>query len=162
MSVDMFLKLEGINGESMDDKHKQAIQLQSFTFNIAQMGSGSHGGGSGSGKAEWADMIFSKNLDTSSPTLIEHCALGKHINKAQLFVRKSGVAGGQGDYYTITMTEVLVSSVTNTGSNASDLPLETLGLNYAKIQFEYKTQDDKGVLGKPVTAGWDLKAQKKV
>lgn len=162
MSVDMFLKLDGINGESMDAKHKQAIQLHSFSFGISQVGSGSFGGGSGSGKAEWADIHFTKNVDTSTPTLIEHCATGKHIAKAQLFVRKSGAAGGQGDYYTITMTEVIVSGVQNSGSSAADLPQESLSLNYAKIQFEYKTQDDKGVLGKPVTAGWDLKVQQKV
>ncbi|HBU09819.1 MAG TPA: hypothetical protein DEB30_03420, partial [Candidatus Peribacter riflensis] len=58
------------------------------------------------------------------------------------------------DYLVITLSDVMVSSFVQNG-DGSDVPAETLSFTYAKIEFEYRTQD-----GAVTKASWDLKANK--
>ena len=79
MAVDMFLKLEGIKGESKDDKHKDEIHIESFSWGVTQQGGFNVGGGGGAGKVNVHDISISKYLDKSSALLMSHCCTGKHI-----------------------------------------------------------------------------------
>ncbi len=158
MAVDMFLKLAGIDGESKDHAHSKEIQLDSFTFGVRQKGSANTGTGLGAGKAEWSEMTFVKSVDSATPQLIRKCSTGEHIDKAVLAVRR---AGADKDYYTITLTELIVSAIENSGGlSGESLLLETVSLHYAKIEFDYKAQDSKGALGGSIKAMYDLKANK--
>jgi type VI secretion system secreted protein Hcp len=152
--ADMFLKIDGIEGESLDDKHKSEIQLLSFSFGATQSGSAGVGTGSGAGKVHLQDLQFSKYLDKASPKLFDACCVGKHTPKVTLVCRKAG--GTQQEYLKYTLSEVLVSSVSHSGSGSELLPLETVSLNFSKIEMEYKPQDEKGQLGGVVKAGWDV------
>lgn len=158
--ADMFLKMDGVEGESLDDKHKNEIELLSFSFGATQPGSAGHGGGSGVGKVQVHDFQFSKYYDKASPKLFESCATGKHTAKVVLTCRKAG--GSQQEYLKVTLSEVIVSSIQDSGSGADSLPTESVTLNFSKIEVEYKPQDEKGNLGGVVKAGWDLSANKKV
>ena len=53
MAVDMFIKIDGIKGESADDKHKEEVDVLSWSWGMSQSGSAHMGGGAGAGKA-WA------------------------------------------------------------------------------------------------------------
>ena len=45
MSVDFFLKIDGIEGESQDKTHKNEIQLESWSWGQSNTGSMGAGGG---------------------------------------------------------------------------------------------------------------------
>lgn len=152
-ATDFFLVLDGIKGESADDKmkSKDAIDIESFSWGISNAGSFSSIGGGGSGKSSFSDLSFMKNVDKSSPALAQHCATGKHIKKATLHVRKAG--GGQKEYYTVTLEDILVSSFQASASNGSPVIMDSFSLNYAKIEWKYMVQDAKGAM----TAGGDFK-----
>ena len=154
MAVDMFLKLEGVKGESLDDKHKEEIEIHSFSFGVQQVGSSASGSGSGAGKASFQDIHFTKAADVASPVLLEKCATGKHIPSALLTVRKAG--GKQEDYYKIKLTDLLVSSLTNSGMG-NEAPIEQVSLNFSSIHFDYFPQKADGSLGGVSKGGWDLK-----
>jgi type VI secretion system secreted protein Hcp len=154
MASDIFLKLDGIKGESKDSKHGGEIDIDSFSFGIHQTGAMAVGGGGGAGKASFADLSVVKSADLSSPLLMMACAEGKHIASGLLTVRKAG--GQQEEFYKIKLTDILISSVTNTGAEGGN-PQENLSLNYAKIQFDYKEQTEKGTLSGNANFGWDLK-----
>src|SRR5262245_10475584 len=79
MAVDMFLKLEGVKGESKDHKHGGEIHIESFSWGMNQTGAHATGGGGGAGKVHVHDISFTKFVDKSSPTLMLFCAGGKHI-----------------------------------------------------------------------------------
>lgn len=158
--ADMFLKIDAIDGESLDHGHKNEIELLSFAFGATQPGSAGHGGGSGIGKVQVQDFHFSKYFDKASPKLFEACATGKHTPKVVLTCRKAG--GTQQEYLKITLSEVIVSSIQNSGSGGDSLPTESVTLNFSKIEIEYKPQDEKGGLGGVVKAGWDLTKNQKV
>ena len=55
--ADMFLKLDGIDGESQDSKHKNEIQLQGFSFGAVQPGSASLSGGAGVGQGANSRLV---------------------------------------------------------------------------------------------------------
>ena len=159
MAVDMFLKIEGIKGESHDDKHKDEIQIESFGFGVAQHGGATHGGGMGAGKAQFQDINFTKQIDKASPMLMLHCANGKHIPQALLTVRKAGEKPQE--YYKIKLSDIIVSSFNNAGTS-HDMPHESLTLHFTKIEFFYAEQKQDGTLGNTSQAGYDLKANKAV
>lgn len=161
MAVDMFLKLDGIKGESHDHKHKDEIHIESFSWGMAQTGSFGAAGGGGSGKVNVHDITVMKYVDKSSPILMLHCANGKHIKEATVTFRKAGEKPLE--YLKIKLTDLLVSSIQESGAGESDLLTESLSLNFAKVNVEYQEQSATGgAAGGPVLFGWDVKKNEKV
>ncbi|HTE22405.1 MAG TPA: type VI secretion system tube protein Hcp [Candidatus Limnocylindria bacterium] len=156
---DYFLKLDGIEGESTDDKHKGEIEIHSFSWGVSQQGTGGQGGGGGTGKANAQDFHFTSNTSKASPKLFTTSASGKHIKEAILTVRKAGK--GQQEYYKITMEDVLISSYQNGGSNGT-APTDQVSVNFAKLKVEYLQQKPDGSLGDPVIGAWDFKQNKEL
>jgi type VI secretion system secreted protein Hcp len=160
-AVDYFLKVEGVEGESSDSKHKGEIDVESFSFGGTQSGSFSSGSGGGAGKVQLQDFHFTKKVDKASAKLFTACCTGEHFAKATLVCRKAGK--DQQEFLTIKLSDTLISSFQNGGSAGSDVvPMEQISMNYSKIEFEYKEQKADGSLGGSVVGGWDVKANKKV
>jgi type VI secretion system secreted protein Hcp len=159
--VDYFLKIEGVDGESHDDKHKGEIDLESWSWGESQTGTHLGGGGGGAGKVSMQDFHFVMKMNKASPKLMLACANGEHFPKATLTCRKAGKE--QQEYLKVVMSDLLVSSYQTGGSGSSDVvPMDQIALNFAKIEFEYKEQDAKGNLGAAIKTGYDLKLNKKV
>jgi type VI secretion system secreted protein Hcp len=150
----MFLMLDGVKGESSDSKHKGEIDIESFSWGMAQTGSGHRASGSGSGKVDINDISIVKVIDKASPTLMLACANGKHITKGKLTVRKAGE--NPLDYLTIDLENIFVSSYNTNGVNSADVPTESISLNFVKVKLEYWTQTDKGAKGENANFSWDI------
>ncbi len=157
--VDYFLKIEGVDAETTDDKHKGEIELSSFSWGELQAGTAGQGGGQGAGKVQKQDFQFMKRIDKSSPPLMIACATGQHYKSAILTARKAG--GGQQDYLKVTMEDVLVSSYQASGSQGSVVPMEAVTLNFAKLEMSYREQKGDGSLGGEVKQKYDFAANKK-
>jgi len=158
--VDYFLKLDGIQGESQDSKHKNEIQIQSWSLQAANRGSASAGGGMGAGKVELGDVTFTKQIDKAGPKLFEYCCSGEPIKTATVIARKAGK--DQQEYLKITFHDSIVSSYSLGGSDGSDVhPTEQVSLNFTKIEFEYKEQKADGTLGGSIKGGWNQKLNTK-
>jgi type VI secretion system secreted protein Hcp len=159
MPADMFLKIEGIQGESEDSKHKNEIEVLSWSWGETQTGSSGRGTGAGTGKVDMQDINFSKFMDKASPKLFMFCATGKHIPTVEFVGRKAG--GDQQEYLKIKLNDVLVSSFTTSNSSGSNtLPVESFSLNFSKIEFEYFQQKADGSVASAGKHGYDLKANK--
>jgi len=160
MPNDYLLEIDGIKGESKDDKHPDTIEISSFSWGASNSGSFASGTGGGAGKVAFTDIHFTSSVNKASPELAQACANGRHFKKAQLYVRKQG--DQQQDYYVIVLEDFLVSSYQSGGSEGSNaVPTDQFSLNFAKIRFEYKMQKDDGSLEPPVTGSWNLKTNKK-
>lgn len=156
MAVDMFLKLDGIKGESVDDKHKDEIEVLSFSWGVNNLSIGSATGGAGAGKASFQDFHFTKKTDKASPQLMLHCATGEHIKDALITVRNGGDSKSTGlEFMTIKLTDLLVSSLADKSDAGDEGPEESLTLNFAQIQFSFMPEQ-----GDTQTVGWDLKTNK--
>ena len=157
MAVDYFLKLDGIPGESQDSKHKDEIEVVSWSIGATQTGDMSSGGGGGAGKVAIHDFHFVMKHNKSSPKLFLACANGDHIKSAILVARKAGKE--QREYLTWTFSDVLVSGF-HTALHGHPTPVDQVSLNFGKAEFEYKTQKPDGTTGGSVKTGWDLKQNK--
>lgn len=156
MATDFLLEIDGIKGESQDDKHKGTIEVDSFSWGVSNAGSHASGSGGGAGKASFQDIHFTCSVGKAAPILALSCASGKHISKAVLHVRKQGEK--QQEYYTLTLHDLLVSSYqSGDAAGGSSVPTDQFSLNYAKVKYEYKPQKTDGTLDAPVTMTWDLK-----
>jgi len=140
---DMFLKLDGIDGESTVDGHENEIDIESLSWGVTNAGTGSYGGGSGSGRADVADVSIMKLVDASSASIQLACCTGQVIDEAVITMRK---AGGDSplDYVKITLSDVYVSSVQISSTGPADSHQESLSLNFSKIKYEYQKQKDDG------------------
>ena len=160
-AVDYFLKIDGVEGESKDDRHKGEIDVESWSWGQTNSGSHATGGGGGAGKVSMQDFHFTMKTNKASPKLMLYCASGEHIKEAKLVCRKAGTE--QREYLTVTLNDLLVSAYQTGGSSAADtLPADQISLNFSKVKVEYREQDARGALGGAASAGWDLKANKKV
>lgn len=161
MAVDYFLKIDGIMGESQDHKHKDEIDLLSFSWGETQTGTHAGGGGGGGGKVSMQDFHFVMKTNKASPKLLLACANGEHIPKAIFTCRKAGKE--QQEFMKMTFSDLLVSSFQTGGSSSGDeIPLDQISINYAKVEYEYRQQNKDGTLGGPIKAGYDLKIMKSV
>lgn len=155
---DVFLKIDGIDGESHDDKHQNWIEVQSFHHNMHQPPSASVSslGGGTTGRVDMGDYSISKGLDKASPKLYEACCKGTHIKTATIEMCRAG--GDKLTYMKIDLTDVVVSGVAPSGSgNAGDFPTEMVSLNFSKINWTYTQQDrTTGQAKGQVSTGWSM------
>lgn len=142
MAVDMFLKLDGIKGESQDAKHKDEIDVLSWSWGATQSATTHMGTGGGSGKASHHDISITKYVDSATHNLLKHTATGKHIKEALLTVRKAG--DKPLEYIKIKMSDCLISSISTGGSGGSDQLTENITLNFAEYEFVYTPQKADG------------------
>ena len=162
MSDRWFLKIDGIDGDSTSVQHKGEIDVQSWSWGVSQTGSssGGSGGGGGAGRAVFQDFHFVSRISKASPALFLACATGQHQKSATLTGERAGRAKG-GTFLQYKLNDVLVTSVQQSDSAGGEAPVEQYSLNYSKIELSFFPQDAKGKVGSPITAGFDVKAQKK-
>lgn len=165
MAFDAFIKIDGIPGESTDDKHKDWIEILSYSMGISQptSGSASTAGGASSERAHFQDFSIVKALDKASPKIAQACASGTHVKEVKVELCRAG--GDKVKYMEYKMSNCIISSFRPGGSahGGETLPLEEVAFNYGKIEFTYTQQkraDGSG--GGNVAAGWDLEANKKI
>jgi type VI secretion system secreted protein Hcp len=163
MAFDAFLKIDGVPGESTDDKHKDWIEILSFHWGISQpsSGSASTAGGRSAERADFANFSIVKALDKASPKLFLHCANGSHVKEVKLELNRA--AGDKTKYMEYKMSDAIVTSVRPGGSpqGGEAVPLEEVSFSYGKIELTYTETDHK--TGKPkgdVKGTWDLVANK--
>jgi type VI secretion system secreted protein Hcp len=142
MALDMFLKLEKIEGESKDKEHTNEIDVLAWSWGMSQSGSWHHGGGGGAGKVNAQDISFTKYIDKATPDLMIYLATGDHIPEATLTVRKAGKKPLE--YVIFTMKKVMITSISTGGSGGEDRLTENITLNFAEGKFGYDEQDEKG------------------
>jgi type VI secretion system secreted protein Hcp len=156
MAQDIFLKINGIDGESADATHKDEIDVLSWSWAVSQQSNMHLGSGGGAGRATVSDLTFEHYVDRATPNLTQYCLTGKHIDQAKLVVRKAG--GNPLEYIKFTMNDVLVTSVSPSGvSDSESRPREVVTLSFAKMKQEYVVQNAQGGSGGAVTATFDVK-----
>jgi type VI secretion system secreted protein Hcp len=156
MAVDMFLKIDTVQGESRDKAHGKEIDVLAWSWGMSNSGSAHVGGGAGAGKVNVQDLSVTKYVDSASPALMKACADGSHFKDALLTVRKAG--GSPVEYIKVQMEEVFVTSLSTGGSGGEDRLTENLSLNFAKVSVDYTPQDAKGAPGTKINFGWDIAA----
>ncbi len=156
MGSDIFAKIGDIKGESLDAKHKDEIEVLSWSWGVTNPHPAGAGSGGGAGKASFRDLSFTHNIDRASPLLLKGCATGQHLKEATITHRKAGK--GQQEFLIIKMNDVIVTSVSS--GDSENTHVETVSLAFAKVDLEYRPQKADGSLDAGIHFKYDLKAQK--
>jgi type VI secretion system secreted protein Hcp len=172
-AFDIYLALDGIDGESTTKGHEKHIEVVSYDQAIdstVPVG----GGGGGAGKSIFSGVRFRKALDTASIPITLACASGLHIKAARFAFRRPSPPL---DFYAVVLEEVIVTHVGQCASTGIQSPLtfETLArspaanelleevtLQFSRIRWEYRPIGPKGSPLTPITGGWDMKANTKL
>jgi type VI secretion system secreted protein Hcp len=158
MAADIFAKIGDIKGESLDAKHKDEVEVLSWSWGVAQSGSISPGPGQAQGKAKFNDFNFTHHMDKASPVLLKACATGAHIKEATITVRKAGKE--QHEFLIIKMNDVLITGVGMNNSGAAAATVEDVAMQFAKVDLEYKAQKADGTLDAGIHFKYDIKTNK--
>lgn len=150
-SADMFLKFEGIPGESADSEHKDWIDVLSVSTSIhhpaplePDMVSANSGG-----------IIVSKRIDKATPLLMEATATGNPVPTATVNVNRTAGDGIKPVYFQIVMKDVIISSVTaEIDSNKN--PSCWIRMAYRRADWYYKQFDAEGNFIEEISAFWDV------
>jgi type VI secretion system secreted protein Hcp len=161
MASNFILEINGVKGECKVDKHKDHIDIDSWSTGISQSGSYAVGGGGGTGKAVFQDVHFSKQVESSSNDLQLKCAGHDPIDKAILHVYKQGKNNEKKEYVKITLEKGVISSY-QVSAGGDGAPQEQFSINFAKYKFEYAPQKDDGTMESFKSMSWDVKEGKKV
>ena len=159
MASDIFAKLGDIKGESLDDKHKDEIELLSWSWGVTNAKAPLTGSGGGKGKATFHDLSFTHKIDKASPLLLKGCATGQHLKEATITRRKAGK--GQQEYLVIKMNDVVITSVAEEDDGGSG-QVEAVTLAFAKVDLEYRPQKQDGSLDAGIHFKYDIKANKEL
>ena len=153
MAVDMFLKIEGIPGDSTNAKFKDHIDVLSFGWGATQSASFAFGGGGGTGKASIQDFSFVKQPDTATAKLFKGVVTGEHIPEATLILVKAGES--QQAFMKLKMTNVIITGY-QTGGSAGVLPAEQCSFAFQKVELSTAEQKADGSIGSWETIAFDL------
>jgi type VI secretion system secreted protein Hcp len=159
MAVDYFLQIAGVEGESTDARHKGWIDVESWSWGATLPAAPGPGGGGAAGKVQVQDLHFVSRVSKASPKLFLACAGGQHFKEAKLVGRKAGKS--QQEFLIWTFSDLLVTGYQTGGAEGGEvLPTDQVSLSFAKLKVEYRAQKADGSLDAPISAGWDVKANK--
>jgi len=160
MAFDVFLEIDGIPGESTDDKYPDQIEVLSYSHGLSQPTSGisrSSGGAASGERCNHGDFTVVHSLDKASPKLVEKMCKGEHI--ATVNVHLCRATSDKTEYMTYEMKNVLVTSLQTGGSASGEyaLPLETITFNYGEMKWKYtETDHETGSSKGSVEFGWSV------
>lgn len=163
MAIDVYLYIDGIKGESADDRHKDWIECKSVSFGVEQPKSAtaSTGGGHTAERCEHQDIVVSKLADLSSPILLQTCSAGRTIPKARLEFMRADAQGERVKYFEIEVENVLIGAV-SPSVHEGDILTEQVALKFSKIKWRYTQQKISGGAGGNTSGGWDLSSNRVV
>jgi type VI secretion system secreted protein Hcp len=153
--VDMFLKLDGVEGESPDPAHKSEIQIEGFSLSAVSPRDAFTN--QAAGAVRMSHMTIRAKVDKSTPKLFTKIAKNEKIPSAVLTCRKAGKE--QFEYFKVTLSEVLVVKVQAGGLEADGgdvVPQCEFDLSYGKIEMSAKEQTSGGPVSGPVMFMFNL------
>ena len=144
---DIFAKIGDIKGESLDSKHRDEIEVLSWSWGTSD----------GTGKTRRGiiapqciqDLELTKRLDSATPPLLMMAVMGEVAKQATLTMRKAGK--DQQEFLVFKMTDVMVTSYSTGGDAGSEAELvDKVVLHFSSIEGEYRPQKADGTLGQVV------------
>jgi type VI secretion system secreted protein Hcp len=160
MSVDMFLKVDGILGESRDHQHGEEMEIIEYGWGMTSPRDSFSGMASGAPRVD--NLTLVKRVDKGTPKFIEALTRNKRLKEAVLSFRKAGLqAEGkpQMDFLVITLTDVFVVNWQPAGEDSEAL-LEKVTFNFRKFSTAYFGQKRDGTPEGKIEVTWDAAAHR--
>ncbi len=154
MSQDMFIKFDGIEGQSVDKNHKNWIDVIDYKMGCLQTiekGTASDV----SGRALFEPFAFTHFVDKSTPKFLQACMNGQKITKAEFSVCQA-VAGKQEEIIAIILENIKIKSAEVIAND--DNPVEQVELVFAKATWKAKAVNDNA-MGETVETSFNVRTK---
>ena len=158
MSLEIFLKLDNVSGESKDEDHEGEIELNSFHWGISHPSSVQNGWGSSTGQADVQDFSVSKFVDSASPKLALFALNGATLGSGKVTFRKTA-GDDKIEYFTYDLQDVFCTSVSVSGGGGDQVD-ENISFTARQFVITYFPQNADGTKGDKQQSGWDLATNK--
>lgn len=159
----IYMKYDGIDGAVTAAGFEKWIELDSCQLGVNRAISSGARGNRESSTPSFSDISITKPQDAASTGLFTASLYGegKKVNIA--FTKTSTDGKTQQKYLELTLENTLISSYSTSGmgGDASQQPMESLSLNFTKIEWKHTETDAKNKAAKPAVASWDLASGKK-
>jgi type VI secretion system secreted protein Hcp len=151
--ADMFLMLDGIKGESIDALYRDHIEIHGWEWHIENNASISLTPGDAVKHTSFRSIKLDKLYDVSSVTLMNFCALGKHIPKGTLACRKNigsrNVDNQSGEvakmeYLILELKNIKVDKIEWPGRCEPQIVAESVTLTFNEFAMTYQLQNERG------------------
>ncbi|MFV5213862.1 Hcp family type VI secretion system effector [Azonexus caeni] len=147
---DIYVEFKGsdIKGDSRDARHKDQVEVSTWSHTMRQPKSATASGAGGhtAERVEHGEMFFTKNIDGSSPKLYQACSSGLVVNDVVIYFYRAfggknttGTPSGtqnRHQYMKIELKNVIIASV-SPSVDSEDIPSETFSLKYSAIKWTY-------------------------
>ena len=150
-ATDMFLKLGDIKGESLDEKHKDEIDVLAWSWGESDGSSPAKRNKGGLAVPDCVqDLALMKSVDSATPDIIMDAVSGRVVPSATLTVRKAGGGKASQEYLVLQLTNVLISSYSTGGSGGEDRLTESISLHFQRMEGTYRRLKADGTLDAPI------------
>jgi type VI secretion system secreted protein Hcp len=141
-STGMFLKLADVPGESVDERHRDEIELHSWSWGLINW--------EGRAISGWPDLTFVKSTDKSTPKLMESLCKGTVHSNAVLTLSRPGAP----DFYQLELSNVRTTSLFL--SSGGESIREMVALGFDKVKVDYVLFSPNGAPLEKAGMVWDL------
>jgi len=152
----IYMKADGVHGGVTAKGHEKWIQIESYRFSASRnintrTGRVSDREGS---IPSFSEIILNKFVDQSSADLHTKMFQGASLPTVQIDICYTGTELTPHIQY--TLSNVIISHIGETATSSEGEPLETLHLNYTKIEKKFITRDNSNKPQAPKSVGYDL------
>jgi type VI secretion system secreted protein Hcp len=137
-ALDMYLKFDNVKGDSVDDGHKDWIDVLAWSWGLST---------NGKGKTCVQNLSVTKYIDSSTDDLIQAIPANMVFNRAQLVVKRAGEQ--QIDYIALDMSGVAITSVSTGGSGGEDRLTENVTFSFTELTGKFTPQNQNGTAAPP-------------
>lgn len=156
----LVLKINAVEGESSIEGYENQIMCHSFTHSVQNsLHTDVSNVGRSRGRVDHSDFTITKYADKSSPLLNYKCCIGANLGTVTFTVLRSTGEKAHAPEMIYTMENTMISNVSISGGGG-DTPVETVSLNYTKIKWEVKVQDEKVTEPGSIASEWDVTVNK--
>lgn len=160
----IYMQVQGIDGDVSAKGYEKWIALDSLNFG-ANRDIKTRTGKTSDREATLptvGEIVVTKEMNKSSPNLFAEACVGK-AKSVTIHVCQTGTDAAK-PYVEYTLNNVLLSNYQVALDKNTDhaVPVETLNLNFDKIEMKYIPYDEQHNAGSPIPAGYDLTTGTKV
>jgi len=159
----IYLKLDGVDGESVKDGHEKWIEVLSFSWGAMSPTSVAQGGGLAAGTVSLGEMNVVCASGKASLLLLHFLTKGKHFGEITVDFTKATGEDTEGVWWQIKSTSGFITSYSNSaqGGDYEQPPSDSVTIalgEYTQEIWEQKTEG--GALESCGSHGFDIKKKK--